>query len=200
MQQGNKILRFSSKHYACLRQRFSTSVEADTTAAIPKKFKAQTRMENLIKTHSWHLRQQKRPETEISKNQQFRNLPIKQEFVNEILSFGEVRRHKIEKRPEQVSAYSCDARVEWVCDCHCYLYLQLFDQKMTRIACAANSIELPKPNLPEIVFAGRSNVGKSSLINAIAHRFVVKTSYRPGETQQLTFYKLGMVVRNFTFC
>lgn len=48
---------------------------------------------------------------------------------------------------------------------------------------------LPEPALPEIAFAGRSNVGKSSLINClVGRRALVKTSARPGKTQSLNFF------------
>ena len=49
--------------------------------------------------------------------------------------------------------------------------------------------QLPVPELPEIAFAGRSNVGKSSLINRLIQRKnLVKTSARPGKTQSLNFF------------
>jgi GTP-binding protein len=48
---------------------------------------------------------------------------------------------------------------------------------------------LPEPDLPEIAFSGRSNVGKSSLINTlVGRRNLVKTSARPGKTQSLNFF------------
>ncbi|HET97323.1 MAG TPA: YihA family ribosome biogenesis GTP-binding protein [Desulfurivibrio alkaliphilus] len=48
---------------------------------------------------------------------------------------------------------------------------------------------LPEGDLPEIAFAGRSNVGKSSLINCLVRRKnLVKVSARPGKTQSLNFY------------
>lgn len=51
---------------------------------------------------------------------------------------------------------------------------------------------LPAPTLPEIAFAGRSNVGKSSLINALLNRkTLARISHTPGRTQQLNFFLLG---------
>jgi len=49
--------------------------------------------------------------------------------------------------------------------------------------------QLPEPDLDEIAFAGRSNVGKSSLINALFNqKKLAKTSSTPGRTQQLNFF------------
>src|SRR5579862_470012 len=55
---------------------------------------------------------------------------------------------------------------------------------------AAGSIEsVPPMSAPEIAFAGRSNVGKSSLINALTgRRALARTSNTPGRTQQLIFF------------
>lgn len=53
-------------------------------------------------------------------------------------------------------------------------------------------VQLPDSSLPEIAFAGRSNVGKSSLINALTgRRALARTSNTPGRTQQLNFFDLG---------
>ena len=52
--------------------------------------------------------------------------------------------------------------------------------------------QLPDSSLPEVAFAGRSNVGKSSLINALTSRkAIARTSNTPGRTQQLNFFNLG---------
>ena len=51
---------------------------------------------------------------------------------------------------------------------------------------------LPPPDLPEIAFAGRSNVGKSSLINALTGRkSLARASNEPGRTRELNFFNLG---------
>ena len=51
---------------------------------------------------------------------------------------------------------------------------------------------LPEPEFPEIAFAGRSNVGKSSLINKLLNRKkLVKVSATPGKTQSLNYFQVG---------
>jgi GTP-binding protein len=57
---------------------------------------------------------------------------------------------------------------------------------------AARSDGLPPVGPPEIAFAGRSNVGKSSLVNALTGRAsLARTSRTPGRTQELIFFNLG---------
>ncbi len=55
---------------------------------------------------------------------------------------------------------------------------------------------LPEANVPEVAFAGRSNVGKSSLINAITGRNkLARASTEPGRTRELNFFRVGDKLR-----
>jgi GTP-binding protein len=55
---------------------------------------------------------------------------------------------------------------------------------------------LPDPGAPEIAFAGRSNVGKSSLLNRLTNRSsLARTSNTPGRTQELNYFEVGDPVR-----
>ena len=52
--------------------------------------------------------------------------------------------------------------------------------------------KIPQNELPEIAFAGKSNVGKSSLINALMNRkSLARTSSQPGKTQTINFYNIN---------
>lgn len=52
--------------------------------------------------------------------------------------------------------------------------------------------KIPQNSLPEIAFAGKSNVGKSSLINALMNRkSLARTSAQPGKTQTINFYNIN---------
>ena len=65
------------------------------------------------------------------------------------------------------------------------------------VASAASPAQYPRRPLPEVAFAGRSNVGKSSLINTLVHRkSLVKTSATPGKTRTLNFF---VVNERFSF-
>jgi GTP-binding protein len=60
------------------------------------------------------------------------------------------------------------------------------------IFASARPDDLPPLGPPEIAFAGRSNVGKSSLLNALTNRkTLARVSHTPGRTQQLNFFALG---------
>ena len=68
----------------------------------------------------------------------------------------------------------------------------LFAQQCRFVAGAAKLEQIPADGLPEVAFAGRSNVGKSSLINALTGRkTLAKISNTPGRTRQLNFFDLA---------
>ena len=68
----------------------------------------------------------------------------------------------------------------------------LFAQPCAFVAGVANLAQLPPAGLPEVAFAGRSNVGKSSLINALTGRSqLARISRTPGRTQQINMFDLG---------
>jgi len=56
---------------------------------------------------------------------------------------------------------------------------------------AVSASDLPRENLAEIVLVGRSNVGKSSLINALVRRTLARTSGAPGKTRLANVYRIA---------
>jgi GTP-binding protein len=60
----------------------------------------------------------------------------------------------------------------------------------TFVTSAAGASGFPRERLPEVALVGRSNVGKSSLINALARRPLARTSARPGKTRLVNFYRV----------
>lgn len=139
-------------------------------------------------------------EPELSKSKQFKKIPVLPEIVQEILSVGPVRKpkeYRKEDEEEEIKKKSsketkpsldmqCEEHVNWV-----------FQAKMRQVKLATTWEELPpeNPQYPEVAFAGRSNVGKSSLINAVLKRHNLVVSDRPGETKALSFYKIGKCLR-----
>ena len=68
----------------------------------------------------------------------------------------------------------------------------LFAQPASFVMGAAKIEQLPAPDLPEVAFAGRSNVGKSSLINAlVGMNKLARASNEPGRTREVNFFDLG---------
>jgi GTP-binding protein len=73
---------------------------------------------------------------------------------------------------------------------------RIFAGPITFLKSAPSLKFLPDASVPEITFAGRSNVGKSSLINALTGRnSLARTSNTPGRTQELNFFDVGNPLR-----
>jgi GTP-binding protein len=81
--------------------------------------------------------------------------------------------------PEEHAAWLEAGRTLFAAECRFFFAAQRIDQ-------------LPPPAGPEVAFAGRSNVGKSSLVNALTgRRALARASGQPGRTKQLNFFDLG---------
>lgn len=69
---------------------------------------------------------------------------------------------------------------------------RLFSGRVEFLLSAPQLKFIPDPDYPEVAFCGRSNVGKSSLINALTGRkSIARTSVTPGRTQELNFFEIG---------
>src|ERR671930_2486909 len=58
------------------------------------------------------------------------------------------------------------------------------------VTSAAGAGDFPRDRLPEVALVGRSNVGKSSLINALVRKPLARTSAAPGKTRLANFYRV----------
>lgn len=69
---------------------------------------------------------------------------------------------------------------------------RLFSGRVDFLLSAPQLKFLPDPTVPEVAFCGRSNVGKSSLLNALTgRRAIARASVTPGRTQELNFFEVG---------
>jgi GTP-binding protein len=118
-------------------------------------------------------------------------------LVRQVFRFRQVGRLglRAERRQRAGNAYQCTYHPLAPGRLERRDFIRLFSQAQF-LAAAGRPAELPPPGPPEIAFAGRSNVGKSSAINAIVGRKrLAFTSKTPGRTQTINFYSLGDAAR-----
>lgn len=134
-----------------------------------------------------------RPTTELSNRQKFNQIqpPIKLYEKLEKLGFGTLLKtkrfagvHKQKAKRDQQRLQHTERVGPPPEPKYAFPLLSFF-------AGAKTPKSFPPESLKEIAFVGRSNVGKSSLINSVAESSVVRTSDKPGLTQQLNFFNVG---------
>ncbi|KAL3702247.1 hypothetical protein R1sor_020269 [Riccia sorocarpa] len=130
----------------------------------------------------------------LSQNAKFRQIEPSRELLRQIEENLLGRRRLLEWRragfdPTRTSPLD---DVPGSKDSRAQIQETVFRQKLTFIAAAKIASSLPPTRYTEIAFAGRSNVGKSSLINSLTRQWhVARTSDKPGLTQTINFFTLG---------
>ncbi|GAB4309833.1 MULTISPECIES: ribosome biogenesis GTP-binding protein YihA/YsxC [Pseudothermotoga] len=67
----------------------------------------------------------------------------------------------------------------------------MFVKNVDLVACAYSESDFPQPLFGEICFVGRSNVGKSTLLNVLFNKKIARASKRPGKTRSINFYEVN---------
>ncbi|KAI9481625.1 MAG: P-loop containing nucleoside triphosphate hydrolase protein [Benjaminiella poitrasii] len=122
-------------------------------------------------------------ESQLSKRQQFRKLKPPPKLFQKLamLGFGQLPRTKrYQGLNKQLTQYDQPIQEPK----YSFPLLSFF-------AGAKQPSSFPEETLGEVAFVGRSNVGKSSLINTLAESTIVRTSDKPGLTQQINFFNVG---------
>jgi ribosome biogenesis GTP-binding protein YsxC/EngB len=159
--------------------------EGTPPSIIPKKILTKLEAEQ---REQWHLRQKAKIEKEseddgktkkLSANKLFKKVPVDPQIMN-FLRLYDLGREPAKKNAKPPTQPKPNIMSEI-----------LFQSKFQLFAAAGTKESFPPETLPEVAFIGRSNVGKSSLINALTNSQIVRTSDKPGETQILHWFHLG---------
>ncbi|GLJ14544.1 hypothetical protein SUGI_0235440 [Cryptomeria japonica] len=140
-------------------------------------------------------KKEKEEEIQVSKNAQFRAIKPSPDIISYISNYLVGRRRLKELRN---AGYNIDISAPLDNVPHSTsrererIEENVFRNKLEFFAAAKVASSFPQVDMPEIAFAGRSNVGKSSLLNALTRQWgVVRTSDKPGLTQTINFFNLG---------
>jgi len=147
-----------------------------------------TRLKAGARQIEWHLRQ--KPTTEgLSKNKQFKQIPISNAIMDYInkrdLGLRRKRPEKGKKEKENLFNTSTPGDINQATH-------NLFASRLIFIASAATDRAFPNDDLPEVAFIGRSNVGKSSLINTLTQSKQAYVSEVPGYTRTINWFRLAI--------
>jgi len=134
----------------------------------------------------WHVRQSKPTSSteKLSKNQQFKRIQIDEKIYQYIKdnNLGLIKHPPLNRKLRGNFTYETKERTP--CE-------KLFHQKFKFLGSAEKISSFLPPTLPEIGFVGRSNVGKSSLINALTNSKIVRTENKPGTTKTINWFQLS---------
>ncbi|CAG8471582.1 5715_t:CDS:2 [Cetraspora pellucida] len=136
---------------------------------------------------------QSKAQKNLSNRQKFRQILPSQETLREIeaLNLGKLRNCVGNRFGKKVSIIGKKRLERKLGDLTLERDEQLELPHLSFFAGAKVPTSFPPERVQELCFVGRSNVGKSSLINALADTTVVRTSDKPGLTQQINFYAAG---------
>lgn len=153
------------------------------------------RLDDDTPKHEQVSKQREKQETQISKNAQFRAIRPSADILSYV-SNNLIGRRRSKELMDAGYNIKLSASLDNIPFSESTerepIEENVFRNKLQFFAAAKIASSFPPANLPEIAFAGRSNVGKSSLLNALTRQWgVVRTSDKPGLTQTINFFKLG---------
>eukprot|EP01132_Coremiostelium_polycephalum_P005685 gene5685-7075_t len=139
---------------------------------------------NRLKKTTSNLPYQQQQQQTISKNKEFKNTETDEKLLESFKNkkIGQFKQLKPKRGSTKLDIIRNEVKKD---------IERFFESKLKLIASAKTEKSFLPPTLPEVAFIGRSNVGKSSLINALTQRGLAKASLKPGTTQSINWYELG---------